>query len=246
MSKGWVLLFGLAVGVCGNAQEAALRSIETSDLDRKTAPCDNFYDFANGSWREQNPIPASMGKWSRRWQAGEQNKDQLRKILDDVSSAHGLVPGTPAQLTGDFYAACTNVKAIDAAGITPLKPLLAQIDAVHDPESLQQEIRELQAMGISAPFSFGSSQNAHSPNDVIADVGAAGLGLPDRDYYLQPEKRFADARAAYLEYIARLFMLAGDSAKQAKSEAQTVMQFETALAKASLDNVALRDPHATD
>ena len=246
MRKELVLLFGFAIGICGHAQKTTLKSIETSDLDRKAAPCDNFYDFANGSWRQQNPIPASMGKWSRRWQAGEQNKDQLRKILDDVSSARGLVPGTPAQLTGDFYAACIDVKAIDAAGITPLKPLLAQIDAVHDPESLQQEIRELQAMGISAPFLFSSSQNAHSPNDVIADVGAAGLGLPDRDYYVKPEKRFADARIAYLEYVARLFMLAGDSEKQAKSEAQTVMQFETALAKASLDNVALRDPHATD
>jgi putative endopeptidase len=242
----WILLAGLTIGVGGYGQETNLKSIETADLDRKAAPCDNFYDFSNGSWRAQNPIPASMDRWSRRWQAGELNKDQLRKILDDVSAEHGLVAGTPAQLTGDFYAACVNVKAIDAAGLTPLKPLLAQIDAIHDQNTLQQEIGELQARGISAPFAFGGSQNAHSPNDVIADVGAAGLGLPDRDYYLKPEKRFADARAAYLVYIAKLFTLAGDSGTQAGSEAETVMALETALAKASLDNVALRDPHASD
>ena len=247
MCKGLILLAVMAAGTyCAYAQETGLKGIETADLDRKAAPCDNFYDFANGSWRAQNPIPASMDRWSRRWQAGEQNKEQLRTILDDVSARHDLVAGTPAQLTGDFYAACVNVKAIDEAGLTPLKPMLAQIDAIHDAASLQQEIRELQAIGITAPFFFGGSQNAHSPNDVIAEVGAAGLGLPDRDYYLKPEKRFADARAAYLDYIVKLLTLSGVPASEATTEAQVIMKFETALAKASMDNVALRDPHATD
>ena len=81
---------------------------------------------------------------------------------------------------------------------------------------------------------------------MIADVGAAGLGLPDRDYYVKTEKRFEDARAGYLEYIQKIFTLAGSSEADAKAAAQTIMTFETALAKASLDNVALRDPHATD
>jgi putative endopeptidase len=244
--RGMIVVCALAMGVSSYAQQTPLKGIETADLDRKAAPCDNFFDFSNGSWRAQNPIPASMDRWSRRWQAGEQNKDQLQKILDNVSTKHDLVQGTPAQLTGDFYAACVNVKAIDAAGATPLKPLLAHIAAIHDNGSLQEEIRDLQALGIFAPFAFGSTQNAHAPNDVIADVGAAGLGLPDRDYYLKPEKRFADARAAYLLYVAKLFTLLGDSQSVAASEATTVMSIETALAKASLDNVALRDPHATD
>jgi endothelin-converting enzyme/putative endopeptidase len=149
-------------------------------------------------------------------------------------------------LTGDFYAACTNVKAVDAAAIEPLKPYLAAIDAIHDLAGLQHEIAELHALGVMAPFSVNSTQNAHSPNDVIAEVGAGGLDLPDRDYYVKTEKRFADARAGYLVYIARIFTLSGAPESDAKAAAQTVMEFETALAKASLDNVALRDPHATD
>jgi endothelin-converting enzyme/putative endopeptidase len=230
----------------GNAQQGALKGIETSDLNKTVAPCDNFYDFSNGAWRAQNPIPASMDRWSRRWQAGENNKDQLRKILDEVAAEPEQPKGSTAQLTGDFYAACIDQKAVDAAGITPLRTYLDEIDSIHDAAGLQQELRELQALGVSAPFSFGGTQNVHSATDVIGDVGAAGLGLPDRDYYVKPEKRFADAREAYLVYVAKIFALSGASESESKAAAQSVMSFETALAKASLDNVALRDPHSTD
>ena len=236
----------LLVAAGGRAQQTVLKGIETGDLNRSVAPCDNFYDYSNGTWRSQNPIPASMDRWSRRWRAGEENKDQLRKILTELEAQPGRVAGTPAQQTGDFYAACVDVKAVDAAGIAPLKPYLAQIDAVHDQGSLQQELGALHAVGVMVPFFFGGTQNPHAPGDVIADVGASGLGLPDRDYYLKPEKRFADARAGYLTYVAQIFTLSGVAETDAKAAAQTVMGIETALATASLDNVALRDPKATD
>ncbi|HEY9126124.1 MAG TPA: M13 family metallopeptidase, partial [Acidobacteriaceae bacterium] len=239
----------LTISACAqqaNGQQSSLKGVELSDINKSVAPCDNFFDYSNGAWRSQNPIPASMDRWSRRWQAGERNKDQLKEILDDLSAKKDSPAGSPAQLTGDFYAACTNTAAIDARGITPLKPYLDAISAIHDPTTLQAQIRELHALGIGVPFGFGSSQNPHSPNDVIADIGASGLGLPDRDYYLKPDKRFADARAGYLVYVAKIFTLAGSSDSDAKAAAQTVMTFETALAKASLDNVALRDPKATD
>lgn len=241
------LAFLLAmVGMAAHAQSALLKSVDTTDLNRTAKSCDNFYDFANGGWRANNPIPSSMDRWSRRWQAGEANKDRLRVILDEVSSAANRAVGTPAQLTGDFYAACTNVKAVDAAGMMPLKPYLAKIDAIRDARSLQHELGELHAINILVPFTFGATQDIHAPTNVIADVGAAGLGLPDRDYYVKPDKRFGDARAAYLVYIAKIFTLAGSPEREAQAAAQTVMRIETALAKASLDNVALRDPHATD
>ena len=107
--KGLTILLASTIAVSAHAQQPALKGIESSDLNRSAKPCDDFYDFANGSWRAKNPIPSSMDRWSRRWQAGEQNKDQLRKILDEVSAAPAQPKGTPAQLTGDFYAACTKI-----------------------------------------------------------------------------------------------------------------------------------------
>ncbi len=240
------VLAAVMAAAAAHAQEGALKGIELSDMDRKAQPCDDFYDFANGSWRAQNPIPASMERWSRRWQAGEMNKDQLRVILDEVSAQPGQAKGSPGQVSGDFYAACKDVKAVDLAGMKPVQGMLDAITAIHDRAGVEKEIGELQAVALMAPFQFYGSPNQHQPNEVIAEVSAGGLGLPDRDYYLKPEKRFADARAGYLVYVAKIFRLSGASEADARQKADTVMSFETALAKASLDNVALRDPHATD
>ncbi len=79
---------GLAMTVAmgASAQQSALKGIETADLDKSVQPCDDFFNYSNGAWRAQNPIPASMDRWSRRWKAGEDNKDQLRQILDEVSA----------------------------------------------------------------------------------------------------------------------------------------------------------------
>src|SRR6202789_2683870 len=110
--------------------------IEVSDLDRKADPCNDFYQFANGTWRAQNPIPASMDRWSRRWAAGEANKDQLKQILDAISAKPEQPKGSVDQLIGDFYSACTNEAAVNQAGVKPLQPLLADVDGVHDRPSL--------------------------------------------------------------------------------------------------------------
>ena len=222
------------------------RSIELSDMDRKANPCNDFYDYANGTWRAQNPIPASMDRWSRRWAAGEANKEQLKTILEEAAAKHNQPKGSSTQLTGDFYAACTDMSAIDAAGIKPLKPTLDQIDAINDTAGVQKMIMELQGLSLRVPFALGSYPDPHNPSMTIADIGAAGLGLPDRDYYLKPDQRFKDAREKYVVHVANIFKLAGYNQADATKAADTVMQLETALAKASLDNVAKRDPQQLD
>src|SRR5580700_7895872 len=116
----------------GLLAQQALQGIEVADLDKKADPCTDFYQYSNGTWRAQNPIPASMDRWSRRWAAGEANKAQLKTILEQAAAEHNQPKGSSAQLTGDFYGACMDVSAINAAGVTPLKPTLSQIDAIHD------------------------------------------------------------------------------------------------------------------
>ena len=220
--------------------------IETADLDRSANPCNDFYQFSNGAWRAANPIPATMDRWSRRWAAGESNKDQLRVILEEASAKHDLPKGSVDQLIGDYYAACMNESRVNQAGATPIKPMLAEIDAIKDQATLQRMLLRFADLGIQVPFGVNAASDNHNPAQVIADVQAGGLGLPDRDYYLKTEERFKDARAKYLVHVANMFQLAGYSEADSRKAAEQVMQFETALAKATLDNVARRDPQAID
>ncbi len=93
-----------------------------------------------------------MDRWSRRWAAGEANKEQLKTILEQASAEHNQPKGSSTQLTGDFYAACTDMSAINPAGITPLKPYLSQIDAIKDGAGVQKMIVALQGMSLNVPF----------------------------------------------------------------------------------------------
>jgi endothelin-converting enzyme/putative endopeptidase len=244
VARGIVL--GLLGAVVAQGQDSGLKGPELSDMNRNVEACTDFYEFANGAWRAMNPIPAQQPRWSRRWKAGEESKDRLKGILEEAAAEKNVPKGSVDQLIGDFYAACMDETAIDRAGATPLDPLRAQIRAMKTEKDVADMITTFQGIQIYVPFAvFGGSDN-HNPNDVIAQIVASGLGLPDRDYYVKTEPRFVEAREKYLAHVAKTFELAGASAADAKKAADTVMRMETDMAKASLDNVALRDPKKTD
>jgi endothelin-converting enzyme/putative endopeptidase len=246
MSLMRILIVVFFVSAAVLSQTSAQRGIEVSDMNQKVAACDDFYDYANGGWRAANPIPASMPRWSRRWEAGETTKDKLREILEGIAASKNSPKGSVEQLTGDFYSACMDEAQANRLGAKPVQPMLTEIDRMSKRADLERMIARFHEMAIPVPFAlFGRSDN-HNPTDVIAQLVASGLGLPDRDYYVKTEPRFKEARGKYLAHVARIFTLAGYNEAQAKAAADTVFQIELQLAQASLDNVALRDPQATD
>jgi endothelin-converting enzyme/putative endopeptidase len=216
------------------------------DIDKSANACTNFFDYANGAWRKANPIPASMQRWSRRWAAGEQSKEQLRALLDDVSKKKDWPKGSIDQQISDFYGACMDQARIDALGIKPVEPILNEIKAIKTQSGLQKTLSNLHDLQLRVPFGVTATPDNHNPGQVIASVFAAGLGLPDRDYYFKPDQRFADAREKYKVHVAKMFELAGYDAEASKKFATTVFEMEKRLAAAHLDNVALRDPANTD
>ncbi len=228
------------------SQAVSLHGIDVDDLDRKAAPCDDFYEFANGTWRANNPIPASMTRWSRRWQAGETAKDGLHDILEAAAADKNATKGSTDQIIGDYYGACMDESRANASGMDPIKPWFAKIDAARDIATLQSVIADLHDILVQVPFGFGSQPDPHKPSWVLADIGASGLTLPDRDYYLKPEARFKEAREKYVEHITTMFKLAGWDQKSVAAASQTILAMETKFAEASLDNVALRDPASVD
>ena len=199
------------------------------DIDKNADACTNFFDYANGAWRAANPIPPSMQRWSRRWSAGEKNKEQLRTLLDDVSKRSDWPKGTIDQQISDFYGSCMDEKQINALGTKPIEPLINEIKAIKTPAALQQTIAHLHQLQMSPLFVVNSSSDNHRPGQVIARVSAAGLGLPDRDYYFKPEKRFAEAREKYLVHAAKMFELAGYAPTAARGASQKIFAMEKRL-----------------
>ncbi len=236
-----IALLGMALAPGGPR-----KGIEPADINRGADPCTDFYDFANGAWRAANPIPASMPRWSRRWAAGEANKDQLKLILDEASAAKDQPKGSVEQLIGDFYGACMDEAGANSLGVKPLAPLLAEIDGMKNTADVRLVISRLHGIAVRVPFALYGDSDNHNPTDVIAQIVASGLAMPDRDYYVKPEPRFKEAREKYLAHVAAMFRLASADDARARAAADTVMRMETNLAESSLDNVALRDPKATD
>jgi endothelin-converting enzyme/putative endopeptidase len=236
-----VLLSTLSFG-----QDSSLHSIQLGDMNRQADACQDFFEYANGKWRADNSIPPSMVRWSRRWQAGETTKDVLKEILDAAAKNMSTTKDPIEKQVGTFYASCTNESAINANGVKAVKPEMDLIDSMKSSADLPRVLTALHAERMQLPFSFGSFPDQHNPGQVIADTGSAGLGLPDRDYYFKDDPKSKETRAKYLEHVSKTLQLAGWDAAKAKSGAETIMKMETALAGASLTNVELRDPAATD
>jgi len=224
----------------------AQHGIATADLNAKAAACDDFYQYANGAWIAANRIPAGKSRWSRRAIAREENKRELQAILTDVSGKKDWPTASGEQLIGDHFASCMNETSVDAAGVTPLKPLLTEIDKVRSAADVQRVIRLLHEMAVPVVFSVVGSMDNAEPTNFIANITAGGVGLADRDFYLKTDDKFVRTLQKYRLHVARIFKLSGMSDAQAEKGAADVVAFEKRLADASLDGAHAADPAATD
>lgn len=231
------------IGIASNG----IKGIELGDLNHKVDACTDFYAFANGTWRDQNPIPAGKPSWSRRISARDANKQRIQRIFDEASRvSRPMKKGSSEQLIGDHYASCMNEAAINTAGLAPLAPLLDKIEAAQNMAEVQHVIRELHALAIQVPFAINSATDYHAPANTIANIAAGGLGLADRDYYLKPAQNFADARLKYRAHIVNVLTLGGMQNIPAGEAADNIVALEMRLAEASLDSATAGEQAKTD
>ena len=182
-----VLLFSLHLTVSA-AGDAPSWGFSTSNLDRTCKPCDNFYEFAMGSWMKANPIPAEYSSWGTFTQLRDNNLTALRTILDAATKATPPA-GSNEQKIGDFYASCMDTAAIESAGLKPIAGDLNEITAINDRKSLDAAITRLQQQGAGVLFRFSSGQDIKDSSRVIAQASQGGLGMPDRDYYFRDDDK---------------------------------------------------------
>ena len=233
------------------------RSFDAAYMDKTADPCEDFYQYACGGWRKNNPIPADQSRWGRFNELAEYNRQVLRSILEKAAAQRSGRAAIMRKI-GDFYGACMNESAVNAKGAEPLQPVLDRIAAIKTKEQLIETLGALQAMGAlggttasgqgtqATLLSFGSAPDLHDATRDIAAVGQGGFALPDRDYYIQNDPKSQETREKYLAHISKMLQLLGDDPGSAQQEAQAVMRVETALANASFDRVKMRDPKNRD
>src|SRR3954470_7005182 len=211
---------------------------DTAGMDRSVNPGDNFYDFANGTWQKTTEIPADKPIWGGFVVLDELSTKRTRDVIEAAAQANAPA-GSVERKVGDFYASFMDEAAIEAKGITPLKPGLDRIAAIHSASALARTFGELGQYGVGAPVDIGVLPDLKENTHYSAYLGQGGIGLPDRDYYTdQTNPKFAEARAKYKEHVANMLRLAGIADPEAK--AQRIFDLESKIAAAHWTRIQSR------
>jgi endothelin-converting enzyme/putative endopeptidase len=210
-------------------------------LDTTADPCVNFAQYSCGNFTKLYPIPEDRSAYGTGAIVVEHTKRALHSLLEKVDSDDAS--RTPnEQKIGDFYAACMNSDAIQAAGLKPLRPEFDRIAALKSKNELTDLLAHYQLINITAFFSYYEQQDFKDARKQIAVVDQGGLALPERDYYLRSGDAAEKTRQQYVQHVTNMLKLLGEPDAKAASDAQKIMQFETSLAKVSMDRVSRRDP----
>jgi putative endopeptidase len=223
---------------------SATSGIDLSNLDKNIKPTDDFYQFVNGNWVRNNPIPNSESSWGSFKELHEKNTTKLGAILKEAAADKTAKPGSNTQKIGDFYSMAMDSVKLNKEKAVPLAPELALIDKITNTTDLLKEVGHLHAIGANTMFNIVVDQDPKISTEYITQFYQGGLGLPDRDYYTNTDDRSLGIQTAYVTHIGNMFKLLGDQPEVAEKNAKVVYDIEANLAKASMTQIEQRDPQA--
>lgn len=210
-------------------------------MDTNVRPGDDFYQYANGAWLKTNKIPASKTSWGSFNELREKSVEAMRSLLEEA--ARNPKKSRLQQMVGDFYASGMDSLAIEKRGWDPIKPDFARVDKMNELVDVLNEMAYQRRQGNGMLYGFGVSQDRKNVSKYLPQFAQSGTSLPDRDYYLKNDPRSTKIRDAYRDHLTKMFALVAD-ANPAQS-ASKVIQLETALARAQMARVEMRDPYKT-
>ena len=225
-------------------QKQAQPAINLSDLDTSVDPGYDFDAYSNGGWKKLNPLPDDRARFGSFEKLAEIAEKQLNELVKETASTKNE-KGTIADKTATFFNIGMDSAKIEQQGVAPLAPYLQEIQTISSMDDVEIQIAKFHSNGFSPVFGFFGSADAKNSSMVIAQLTQAGIGMPDRDYYINDDSRSKDLRSKYLIYIESIFNLLGDDEAVAKKNTAIIMSLETRLAKASMTRLEQRDPNKT-
>ena len=200
--------------------------VDLSARDESVKPGDDFFMYASGTWYENYKMPADKTRFGAFSALAERSEEQVKTIVEEIANAKDL--NEEQQLIADFYNAYMDVERLNKLGTKPIEPLLQEIDAITDTDGLTKVFGESWLTGVKSPIGGGMWFNRLDPNKYEMSMGAGGLGLPDRSFYLEDAERFVKTRAEYVQHIADMLKIIGKD--KAMERAESILALETKMA----------------
>lgn len=225
--------------------QEAPRGINLAYMDTTVSPRDDFFRYVNGRWVDSTDIPGDQTTWGSFNELRKNTDSSALALLEKASKDENLDASSDQAKAVFLYQSIMDTVTRNQKGIEPLKPYLAKIDSIQNKEDLQEYLTEMQQYGGAGFFGFTVRSDAKDSNANAAYIYPAGLGLPDRDYYVAEDSDSKVIKENYEAHITRMLQYLGDSKEDAAKNAKTILAFETSLARPQLDKVQRRDARIT-
>ena len=239
-----IMTIGSFIACNDKVQKPENPAINLANLDKTVDPGNDFDAFANNGWKKLNPLPGDRARFGSFDQLSEVAEKQMNELVKETAASKNE-KGSVADKTATLFNLGMDSVKLENQGITPLKPYLEDIEKIASMEDVETAIAKLHSLGFSPMFKLYGSTDAKNSSMVIAQLSQSGIGMADRDYYVNDDPRSKDLREKYILYIGKIFKLMGVEEAISMKYAETIMKMETRLAKASMTRLERRDPHKT-
>lgn len=230
---------------CNSKKDVALVSgIDLANMDTTFLPGTSFYQYACGGWIQKHPLTGEYARYGSFDMLAENNQKQLRSLIEELAAKQDNAPGSVAQKIGDLYNMAMDSVKLNQDGASPIKTELEELAAIKDKAGIYRVIAQMYKKGIQPYMSVYVGADDMNSSMNITHTYQGGLGMGERDYYLEEDAHTKEIRDKYQQHIAKMFLLTGCDETTAQKAVKSVMGIENRLAKASRTQVALRDPHA--
>lgn len=242
------LLLTLFISSCGNeggteSSEVEEKGLNLSYVDSTVSPSDDFFRFVNGKWIESTEIPGDQGRWGSFNELREATNDDVLAVLKEAAESNSYPEGSDQDKAADFFSVGMDSLLAEKAGIQPLKDYYDEAGSISSVDEIQAFLVKNEPYGRSSFFGFSVFPDLKKSDEMGSYITLAGLGLPDRDYYLKDDEKSKEIREKYVKHVSRMFQLAGESAEYAGEKAASILKIETDLAEARLTKVERRNPN---